>query len=74
MIKGETPFLAVVQKNDPWYNGKESKQSGDCGTYFDGRPGSKSVVLDGRKEHGVMTDQTVLADIVRFLNANQKAD
>lgn len=68
----DTPVLAIVRADDPWYRSAEAGQRGDCGTYFGpSRPGSRSVVLDGGGGHGVMDDPVVLKTIIDFLNRNR---
>ena len=66
----DTPILSIVQKNDPWYNGAESQQSGHCGSFFGDRPGSTSIIIDGDSEHRVMQDDKVMDRIIQFLNDN----
>jgi dienelactone hydrolase len=77
MIRGlegpkDTPVLAVVRKNDPWYNREGSGQAGHCGAFFDGRPNSESLQLEDGKNHNVMKDSGVIEKIIDFLNVNQK--
>ena len=68
--KADEPILAVVQAEDPWYNGAGSKQSGDCGAFFENRPGSRSVVLRDGKEHNVMANPEIIGQIIDFLKEN----
>ena len=68
-----TPFLAVVQKNDPWYNQEGSKQAGDCGSFFDPASGSRSIVLDDGKKHTVMKEEEILGEIIRFFDQHRTA-
>ncbi|MDA0338765.1 MAG: dienelactone hydrolase family protein [Proteobacteria bacterium] len=68
----DTPILSVVRRNDPWYDGKDSKQSGDCGAFFGSRPGSISMVLDEGKSHNVMDEPEVIQAIIHFLDQNRK--
>lgn len=64
----DTPILAIVRKNDPWYDDKPD-QVGDCGAYFgDRRPGSESVVLDQGDKHDVMRDPEMVQKMIGFLN------
>jgi len=68
----DTPILAVVRKNDPWYNREGSGQAGHCGAFFGDRPNSESLQLEDGKDHNVMKDAGMLEKIIDFLNANQK--
>jgi len=63
----ETPILAIVRGDDPWYTGKDSKQRGDCGAYFGDRPGSRSIVLEKGSDHNGIKDDEMVAEITRFL-------
>ena len=67
----KTPILAIVRRNDPWYDDEGSGQSGDCGAYFGERAGSKSIVLEDGKKHDVMKDDAMMAEITEFLSRNQ---
>jgi hypothetical protein len=67
-----TPVLAVVRRNDPWY-AANPRQAGDCGVFFgNGRPGSKSIVLDKGEKHSVIGDRQVIEEIVAFLDRNRR--
>jgi dienelactone hydrolase len=69
----DTPVLAVVRKDDPWYNSASGKQKGDCSAYFgDKRPGSESIVLEEGKGHDVIDDEGVAQRIVQFLGRYRK--
>lgn len=64
----DTPVLAVVRKDDPWYTSGSGKQAGDCSAFFgDKRPGSESIVLEEGKGHDVIDDPGVASRIVDFL-------
>ena len=65
----DEPILAIVRKNDPWYENNPN-QSGDCGDFFGDRPGSESVVLENGNHHDVMKDDAVINRITDFLDLN----
>ncbi len=68
----ETPILAIVRNNDPWYDpARTAGQRGDCGAFMASRPGSRSIVLSGRQEHDVFGDPEIVREILRFLQANR---
>ena len=67
----KTPVLAIVRRNDPWYDDEGSEQSGDCGAFFGDRAGSKSIVLEDGKKHDVMKVDAMMEEIIQFLNRNQ---
>ena len=63
----DTPILAIVRKNDPWYK-DNPKQAGDCGAFFgDKRPGSESVLLEKGDRHEVLGEPEVTDKIISFL-------
>lgn len=69
----DTPVLAIVRHDDPWYDKDGSQQAGDCGAYFGPkRPGSRSVVLEKGHGHSVIGDDSVVRQIVEFLDRNRK--
>ncbi len=69
----DTPILAVVRKDDPWYTSGSGKQAGDCSSYFgDKRPGSESLVLEKGESHDVIDDAQVVARIIDFLGRYRK--
>jgi dienelactone hydrolase len=68
----ETPILAIVRGQDPWYDPARTKgQRGDCGLFMAGRPGSRSIVLEGGASHDVFKSSDVVREILRFLQANR---
>ncbi len=70
----DTPVLAVVRKDDPWYTSGSGKQAGDCSTFFgDKRPGSESIVLEEGQGHDVIDDPGVVSRIVDFLGRYRTA-
>lgn len=65
----DEPILAIVQQHDPWYaNGRTVGQSGDCGSFMQGRPNAHSMVLDDGSQHDVFTNARALKAIFDFLN------
>lgn len=69
----DTPILAVVRKDDPWYTSGSGKQAGDCSSYFgDKRPGSESIVLEKGASHDVIDDDQVVVRIIDFLGRYRK--
>jgi len=67
----DEPVLAIVRKNDPWYDQKKTRQSGECGDFFGARPGSKSWVLETGRGHNVFNEARVTDEIVTFLVRNR---
>ena len=68
----DTPVLSIVRGDDPWYDGEETAQRGDCGVYFGAdRPGSQSIVLQDGSGHGVMDEPEVVQRIIQFLNRHR---
>ena len=68
----ETPILAIVRGHDPWYDpARTTGQRGDCGLFMAGRPGSRSIVLDGSASHDVFKSPDIVREILRFLQANR---
>lgn len=66
-----TPVLAVVNKGDPWYQpDKTANQSGDCGDFFQNRPGSSSIVLQRQGVHNVLDLPSVRRAIRGFIDGN----
>lgn len=68
----DEPVLAVVHKNDPWYDSDHTvNQAGDCGAYFGTRPDSKSLVLPKGHMHDVLRDGEALKAIFAFLDSQR---
>lgn len=67
----DEPILAIVRQKDPWYDAEKTRQSGDCGAYFENRPGSRSWVLETGKGHNVFKEDEVTEGIVSFLARNR---
>lgn len=67
----DEPVLAIVREKDPWYDAEKTRQSGECGAYFDDRPGSRSWVLETGKGHNVFKEDQVTEEIVSFLIKNR---
>jgi len=66
----DEPILAVVRDNDPWYTPvQQHNQRGDCGAFFNGRPGSQSLVLHDGQSHDVLDDALVRTRILEFLRS-----
>ena len=64
----ETPILAVVKANDPWYDPTRTvAQRGDCGVFMQGRPGARSIVTAGNG-HDVFTDPVLVQEMMSFLD------
>ncbi len=69
----DTPVLSVVRRGDPWYGGKKSLgQRSDCGRYMQGRPGSRSIVLEEGDSHVVYSDPGAVQAILSFLEDNRQ--
>jgi len=66
----DVPVLAIVQRNDPWYQNKRTDQRGDCGAYFGIRSGSKSIILEDGKKHNVLKSAGVFEEVMEFLREN----
>ena len=68
----ETPILAIVRADDPWYDSPRAPdQAGDCGAFMKDRPGSRSIVLKGGEGHDVFADPDSVRAILAFLGANR---
>ncbi len=68
----ETPMLAIVQGEDPWYDpARTTGQRGDCGLFMAGRPGSRSIILNDGSGHDVFKSPDVVQEILRFLEINR---
>lgn len=64
----DTPVLAIVNRDDPWYNrAGDDDQAGDCGDFLADRPHSRSLVLDRGAVHGVLSDRVARQTIVGFI-------
>ncbi len=68
----ETPILAIVRADDPWYDSTRAPdQEGDCGAFMHNRPRSRSIVLERGEGHDVFADPNSVRLILGFLNANR---
>ena len=68
----ETPILAIVRADDPWYDSPRAPdQAGDCGAFMKDRPRSRSIVLKGGEGHDVFADPDNVRAILAFLGANR---
>lgn len=67
----DEPVLAIVRKSDPWYDPRNPGQAGDCGAFFDERPGSRSWVIEKGSGHNVLKDDAVVEEVVKFLNRSR---
>lgn len=68
----ETPVLSVVRADDPWYDPTRAvNQRGDCGTFLNGRPESRSIVARGT-EHDVLKDVQLVQQMVEFLDRHRR--
>ena len=69
----ETPILSIVRADDPWYDSARAPdQRGDCGAFMEGRPGSRSVILEGGEGHDIFADPESVRAILEFLGANRR--
>ena len=68
------PVLAIIRSGDPWYGADRARgQQGHCGAFMDGRPDSRSIVIEGEGEaaHDVYDSTENVETIVRFLTARR---
>lgn len=64
-----TAVLAIVNRDDPWYDERHTHgQGGDCGAFFRG-VGSESLVLSGLGGHDVLDRPDVRRRIQLFLDS-----
>lgn len=64
----DEPVLSIVKAGDPWYDAQHTQgQSGDCGAFMEGRPESRSVILDGAGDHDVLAEPAARRLIREFL-------
>lgn len=63
------PVLSVVASRDPWFQRPEL--SGECGSFMNGRPESRSVIVEADVHH-VNSRPDVQEEILRFLVTHQR--
>lgn len=64
----DRPVLAVVGTNDEYHVGT-FRENDHCGMRMKGRPGSKSIVLEGW-DHDVVANRETIPSLVKFLQEN----